>query len=199
MAMLKELLDQIRIAVTITLVLAAILCGVYPLAVWGLAQGLFPVRANGTLVRVDDRLVGSGLIGQDFTGRAYFHPRPSAAGGGYDGMSSGGSNLGPLSRELIMMVRQRAEAYRAVNNLAPDVNIPADAVTASASGLDPHISPANALLQLGRVARERGMTPSEVRRLIERHTDKPDLGFLGEERVHVLGLNLDLDGRQSHE
>jgi K+-transporting ATPase ATPase C chain len=192
--------------------LAVIVGGVYPLAVWALSQGLFPTRANGSwLYRGQARsgvrpspesvprekngeIVGSRLLGQDFKGPGYFHPRPSAAGDGYDPLRSGGSNLGPTSKRLFEQVTERMAAYRAENGLAPGVLVPADAVTASGSGLDPHISLANARLQASRVARVRGSTEPEVRRLIEAAAEGRDLGILGEPRVNVLALNLALDG-----
>jgi K+-transporting ATPase ATPase C chain len=134
------------------------------------------------------------LIGQGFAGPKYFHPRPSAAGRGYDAVRSGGSNLGPTSKKLVDAVRQRAADYRAENNLGPETMVPADAVTASASGLDPHISLKNALLQTPRVARARGLDKMAVRKLAEAYTQGRDLGILGEPRVNVLMLNLALDG-----
>jgi K+-transporting ATPase ATPase C chain len=134
-------------------------------------------------------------LGQQFAGPGYFHPRPSAAGDGYDAANSGGSNLGPTSQKLIVVVKERSAAYRAENNLAPGVLIPVDAVTSSGSGLDPHISVPNALLQARRVAEARGLGEEAVRRSIAAHTEGRDLGILGEPRVNVLMLNLDLDGK----
>jgi K+-transporting ATPase ATPase C chain len=174
--------------------LAVIVCGLYPLSVWLLAQGLFPARANGSLIVRDGTVIGSSLIGQRFSGPGYFHPRPSAAGDGYDAMSSGGSNLGPISKVLADAVRRRAAEYRAENGLPPGAPVPADAVTASASGLDPHISPENAGLQAPRVARVRGMSEAAVRREIRLATKGRTLGLLGEPRVNVLWLNMALDG-----
>jgi K+-transporting ATPase ATPase C chain len=147
------------------------------------------------LVSVKGQVIGSSLLGQQFAGPGYFHPRPSAAGDGYDAANSSGSNLGPTSQKLITAVKERVDAYRAENNLAPGVLIPVDAVTASASGLDPHISVKNALLQASRVAKARGLGEEAVRRSIARHTEGRDLGILGEPRVNVLMLNLDLDGK----
>jgi len=190
---MKDLIVQLRISLVATLFLALILCGVYPLTVWVLAQGVFPYRANGSLVKENDRLVGSRLIAQGFQSPKYFHPRPSAAGQGYDATRSGGTNLGPLSRKLVETVRQRAEEYRNKNNLPPDAPVPADAVTASASGLDPHISLKNALVQAHRVARGRGLSENLVLKQVELHTEGRDLGILGEPRVNVLMLNLALD------
>ena len=190
---MKNLIVQLRISLVATLFLALILCGVYPLTVWVLAQGVFPDRANGSLVKENDRLVGSRLIAQGFQSPKYFHPRPSAAGQGYDATRSGGTNLGPLSRKLVETVRQRAEEYRNKNNLPLDAPVPADAVTASASGLDPHISLKNALVQAQRVARGRGLSENLVLKQVELHTEGRDLGILGEPRVNVLMLNLALD------
>jgi len=190
---MKDLIVQLRISLVATLFLALILCGVYPLTVWVLAQGVFPYRANGSLVKENDRLVGSRLIAQGFQSPKYFHPRPSAAGQGYDATRSGGTNLGPLSGKLVETVRQRAEEYRNKNNLPPDAPVPADAVTASASGLDPHISLKNALVQAHRVARGRGLSENLVLKQVELHTEGRDLGILGEPRVNVLMLNLALD------
>jgi K+-transporting ATPase ATPase C chain len=192
----KELLIQLRISLVAVLSLAVVVCGAYPLLVWAVGQALFPREAGGSLIRVGDMLAGSSLISQGFTGPAYFHPRPSAAGAGYDAASSGGSNLGPTSRQLIETVRSRVAAYREENRLAPGVSVPADAVTASGSGLDPHISVPNALLQARRVAETRGLGEEEVRGRIANHTEGRTLGFLGEPRVNVLTLNLDLDGKR---
>jgi K+-transporting ATPase ATPase C chain len=190
---MKNLIVQLRISLVATLFLALMLCGVYPLTVWVLAQGMFPDRANGSLVKENDRLLGSRLIAQGFQSPKYFHPRPSAAGQGYDATRSGGTNLGPLSRKLVETVRQRAEEYRNKNNLPLDAPVPADAVTASASGLDPHISLKNALVQAQRVARGRGLSENLVLKQVELHTEGRDLGILGEPRVNVLMLNLALD------
>jgi K+-transporting ATPase ATPase C chain len=190
---MKSLIAQIRISFIATLFLAVILCGLYPLIVWGLAQGLFPDKADGSLVIGNGKVLGSAIIGQGFTSPRYFHPRPSAAGQGYDAAGSGGSNLGPLSLKLADTVRQRAEEYRKENSLLPEAQVPADAVTASASGLDPHISVKNALLQAPRVAGARGLSEDLVLKAVHRHTEGRDLGVLGEPRVNVLMLNLALD------
>ena len=190
---MKNLLVQLRVALSSTVILAAILCGIYPAAVGWIAQALFPHEANGSLVFRGRTAVGSSLIGQAFKGAGYFHPRPSAAGSGYDAAGSGGSNLGPISKKLLEAVGERATSYRAENALADEVRVPADAVTASGSGLDPHISVANGILQAPRVAKARGLDLETVLDLVREHTDGPDLGLLGEPRVNVLLLNLDLD------
>lgn len=190
----QELLQEIKVSVLATLALIVILCGVYPLVVWGIAQVAFPNQANGSLVEVKGKIVGSGLLAQNFSGPQYFHPRPSAAGGlGYDGASSGGSNLGPLSQKLTDQVKERVTAYRTENNLPAATPVPADAVTASGSGLDPHISQRNAEIQTPRVAQARKVSADKVARLIRDFTEGPDLGFLGEPGVNVLRLNLALD------
>jgi len=165
----------------------------YPLAVTGVAQLAFPGRANGSLVERDGQVVGSRLIGQPFTGPAYFHPRPSAAGDGYDAMASSASNLGPTNQTLIASARERAIEYRRENGLAADARVPVDALTASGSGLDPHISSSNARLQARRVARARGLPPQRVLELVRAHSGGRSLGFLGEPAVNVLELNLALD------
>jgi len=193
--LIKEVAISLRISLVSTLLLAIILCGIYPLFVWVLAQGLFPARANGSLVVHKGQVVGSGLLSQGFADSKYFHPRPSAAGSGYDAASSGGSNLGPISKRLVETVKQRVSDYRTKNDLTPDNQVPADAVTTSASGLDPHISVENAMLQARRVAKARGLGKDVVLRKIEAHTESRTFGILGEPRVNVLMLNLDLDGR----
>jgi K+-transporting ATPase ATPase C chain len=165
----------------------------FPVLLAALACPLFPHQAGGSLVERDGVVVGSELIGQSFTGPGYFHPRPSAAGTGYDGLASGGSNLSPTNPKLCNDVRLLTEAYRKHNRLSPDTTLPIDAVTRSGSGLDPHISPANAALQLPRVARERGLSEDAMRRLIAEHTRGRQLGILGEPCVAVLPLNLALD------
>jgi len=191
---MKNWMTELRISLVAVLSLAVILCGLYPAAVWVLAQGLFPAKANGSLIVRSGTTLGSSLIGQSFSGPEYFHPRPSAAGQGYDAVRSGGSNLGSTSKKLVDAVRQRAADYRAENNLGPETMVPADAVTASASGLDPHISLKNALLQMPRVAKARGLGEMAVRKMVEAYTEGRDLGILGEPRVNVLMLNLALDG-----
>ena len=171
-----------------------VLCGVvYPLAVTGAAQLLFHDQANGSVVERDGRPVGSRLLGQSFSLPEYFHPRPSAAGEGYDASASSGSNKGPTNPALLEEIDGRVSAYRAQNGLASDASVPVDAVTASASGLDPHISVANARLQAARVAGTRGLALGRVLQLVDDHTDGRALGVLGEAGVNVLELNLALD------
>ena len=186
-----ELRKQIYPAIVMTVVLTVLLGLVYPLVVTVLAQLIFPKQAEGSLIEKDGQVIGSRLIGQPFSGPGYFHSRPSAAGSGYDASASGGTNLGPTSRKLIeenvMTAASALKAERA------DTPIPVDLVTASASGLDPHITPAAAEFQVPRVARERNLTADEVRRLVLEHTEGRQLGILGEPRVNVLELNLALD------
>jgi potassium-transporting ATPase KdpC subunit len=184
---------EFRIALLTTFSLAVILCGFYPLMVWALSQGLFPDKANGSLVKEKQIIRGSRFIAQGFSDPKYFHPRPSAAGQGYDGLNSGGSNLGPLSKKLNDSLKERLGRYRTENKLSPDILVPADAVTASASGLDPHISLKNALLQAPRVAAARGVGDQTVLKQMEHNTEGRDLGVFGEPRVNVLVLNLALD------
>jgi K+-transporting ATPase ATPase C chain len=189
-----ELIRQLRPAIVALVLFSALTGVVYPLVITGIAQVAFPDQANGSLVRDDaGNVVGSELIGQPFAAAGYFHPRPSAAGDGYDASISSGSNLGPTSADLLAAVEERAAAYRTENNLPADALVPVDAVTASASGLDPHISMANALLQSARVATERGLSEEQVRELIDANTDGRSLGLLGEPGVNVLMLNLALD------
>ena len=192
---MKELLSHLRGAVMATLVLAVVTCGLYPLVVWGISQVAFGDKANGSLIVDKDGTVrGSKLLGQGFTGAKYFHSRPSAAGvNGYDAASSSGSNLGPTSQKLHDAIKDRIAAYRTVNGLKETDPVPADAVTASGSGLDPHISPRNAELQAARVAKARNLSLERVLELIRANTDSAGLGFFGEQGVNVLGLNLSLD------
>ena len=184
---------QLAAAIVVFLAFTVLTGIAYPLVVTGVAQVAFPSRADGSLITRDGQVVGSRLIGQSFTEARYFHPRPSAAGDGYDAMSSSASNLGPTNADLVSAVRERQAAYREENGLAPGARVPIDAVTASGSGLDPDISPANARIQASRVAQARGMTLDEVLGLVDEHTDGRSLGFLGEPGVDVLGLNLALD------
>ncbi len=177
-------------AVLMTIVTTILLGIIYPLVVTGLAKVLFPHQANGQLIERNGKVVGSRIIGQAFTGPAYFHPRLSAAGNGYDAGNSGGSNLGPTNQKLIDRVKQDVASLQAEN---PGTPVPIDLVTTSASGLDPDISPAAADFQVARVARERGISQDELRRLLAKHTEGRQLGFLGEPRVNVLEVNLDLD------
>ena len=192
---MKTLLRELLTSVCATLVFAVLLCVAFPLVIFGAGQLFFPRQANGSLIEGNDRrILGSELLGQNFSGARYFHPRPSAAGAnGYDAANSSGSNLGPTSQKLIDAVKERVEAYRAENGLAADALVPADAVTASGSGLDPHISLRNADLQAPRVARERGLDLAVVRAAIAKATDGRSLGIFGEPGVNVLKLNLALD------
>jgi len=191
---MKSWLADLRRSFLAVAALAVILCGLYPLVAWVLAQGLFPGRANGSLIVRDGVVAGSSLIGQEFSSPKYFHPRPSAAGQGYDGGRSGGTNLGPLSKDLAETVRKRINAYREENGLSASTPVPVDAVTASGSGLDPHISPENARLQAPRVSRARGLAEDVVLARIKACTEGRTLGILGDPRVNVLRLNLALDG-----
>ena len=191
---MKELFAEIRGAVMSTLVLAVVCCGLYPLVVFGIAQVAFHDKANGSLIVDKDGAVrGSKLLGQNFTAEKYFHPRPSSAGNGYDAANSSGSNLGPTSQKLKDAIKDRIEAYRKENNLKDTDSVPADAVTASGSGLDPHISLHNAELQAPRVANARNVAVEKVLALVRANTDSADLGILGEAGVNVLELNLALD------
>src|SRR5881296_2730627 len=187
---MKEFFSHIRGAVVSTFVLAFICCGLYPLVVFGISQALFHDKANGSLIIDTDGTVrGSKLLGQGFAHPKYFHPRPSAAGNGYDATSSGGSNLGPTSQKLNDAIKDRVDAYRKENGLNEKEPVPADAVTASGSGLDPHISMRNAELQIPRVARARGLSEKKLHELIEQNTNGRDLGLLGDPGVNVLSLN----------
>jgi potassium-transporting ATPase KdpC subunit len=189
--MFTEIKTALRPAVTFLLLMTLITGIAYPLLILGLGQAVFPYQANGSLIRDGDRVVGSALIGQNFAQPRYFHPRPSAAGSdGYDASASSGSNLGPISRALAAQVAERVQAARAEGAAGP---VPADMVTASASGLDPHISPANAMAQVNRVAAARGIPAAAVRDLVTRSTEGPTLGVLGGAHVNVLLLNRQLD------
>jgi K+-transporting ATPase ATPase C chain len=165
---------------------------IYPLIVTGLAQLIFPHKANGQLLEKDGAVVGSSIIGQGFSSPGYFHSRPSAAGNGWDAANSGGSNLGPTNQKLLDRVKGDVATAQADN---PGTPVPIDLVTTSASGFDPHITPASADFQLARVAKARGATADQLRALVAKHTEGRQLGFLGEPRVNVLELNLDLDQR----
>jgi potassium-transporting ATPase KdpC subunit len=204
------MLKLLRPALVSVLVFTVFTGLVFPALITGIARVVFPHQAQGSLVEVGGRIVGSALIGQSFSAPRYFHPRPSAAGAGYDGGASSGTNLGPTSAKLIngihntlpsgepdpgnfAGIRDLAAAYRLENGLAAEAPVPADAVTRSASGLDPHISPANAALQVARVASARGLTADAVRQLMAAHTEGRQFGLLGEPRVNVLTLNLALD------
>ena len=212
-----SIFNETLTSILATVVLGLIVSGVYPLVVWGLGQGLFHHQANGSLIVAADgtTILGSELLGQNFGGKQYFNPRPSAAGAaGYDPTASGGTNLGPTSDKLINGqhkkdaagkdvpdpgnfdgVKDLVAAYRSANGLKDTDAVPADAVTRSGSGMDPHISVANALLQIPRVARERGKSADEVRQLVDKYTGGRDLGIFGEPRVNTLLLNLALDGK----
>lgn len=191
-----SILKEIKTSAIVTLVLLVICCGIYPLAVYGAGQLLFPKQANGSLILdADGKPIASTLLGQTFSADKYFAPRPSSAGQGYDSTSSSGSNLGATSQTLHDNVKQRVSDYRKANNLPDSQLVPADAVTASGSGLDPHISIKNALLQLPRVAKARGMSEDDLKKLVDQYTDGRDFGILGEPGVNIIKLNLALDGK----
>jgi K+-transporting ATPase ATPase C chain len=187
--MRRQLLPALRIVLVFTVLLGL----AYPLVVTGIAQGLWSDKADGSLVTVNGKAVGSSLIGQTFTKAKYLHPRPSAAGDGYDGLASSASNLGPTNPTLIDDVKKAAAAYRKENGLPAGFSVPIDAVTSSGSGLDPGISVANAKLQAKRVAEARGLTVAQVEQVIDDHTNTRQLGFLGEDWVNVLETNVALD------
>jgi K+-transporting ATPase ATPase C chain len=185
------MVEHIKISLRITVALLVITCGLYPALVWGIGQVAFNHQANGSLIRRNGKVIGSEIIGQNFAGERYFHPRPSAAGNdGYDGTASGGTNYGPTSKKLLDTIRDRVAKYP---DTKPAGGIPADAVTASASGLDPHISPANAFSQSARVAHANALSIAQVESLIRARTENRFLGIYGEPRVNVLLLNLDIE------
>ena len=191
---MKEFFSHVRGAIMATVILVIVCCGLYPLIVFGISQALFHDQATGSLIIDPDGTArGSRLLGQNFTDAKYFHPRPSAAGNGYDASSSGGSNLGPTSQKLNDAIKDRIDAYRKENGLKESEPVPADAVTASGSGLDPHISPEAARWQVPRVAKARGRAAADVQALVDQLTQGRTLGFLGEPTVNVLRLNLTLD------
>jgi K+-transporting ATPase ATPase C chain len=186
----KKMKKNFMISIWMTIFTTILLGLIYPFVVTGLAQMIFPSQANGELITVNGKIAGSRLIGQPFSSPGYFRSRPSAAGNGYDASNSGGSNLGPTNKMLIDRVNGDVQKLQAEN---PNMPIPMDLITTSGSGLDPHISPDGAAFQAPRVAKERGMSESDVNALIAKHTEGRQLGFLGEPRVNVLELNLDLD------
>ena len=192
---MKNLFAEFGRSIVATIFFAIICCGVYPLIVFGAAQLFFPHQANGSLlVDKSGAVRGSALLAQNFTGVQYFHPRPSAAGAnGFDPTSSGGSNLGPTSSNLVANITQNLVNYRTENNLVTNAIVPADAVTESASGLDPHISPANAEIQIARVAKARSISEEQLRKIVQQNTSGRDLGVFGEPRVNVMTLNFALD------
>jgi K+-transporting ATPase ATPase C chain len=185
------MVEHIKISIRITIVLLVITCGFYPALVWAIGQVAFRHQANGSLIERNGKVIGSELIGQNFAADRFFHPRPSAAGNdGYDGTASGGTNFGPTSKKLLDTIKDRVAKYP---DAKPAGGIPADAVTASGSGLDPHISPENALSQGARVARANGLPLAQVESLIHSRTEGRFVGIYGEPRVNVLLLNLDID------
>ena len=191
---MKTILIDIKNTIIASIIFTVLCCAIYPVVVWGIGQVLFSHQANGSLiVSKDGKILGSELLGQQFTSDKYFNSRPSAAGTGYDATNSGGTNLGPTSQKLNDSIKAAIDAYRKQNNLPADALVPADAVTSSASGLDPHISVANAQIQLPRVAKARNLDAAQVQELVEKYTDKPFLGIIGEPGVNVLKLNLALD------
>jgi K+-transporting ATPase ATPase C chain len=190
---MKTFLKELWTSIVATVVLCVVVSGVYPALIWGIGQFLFPHQANGSLVENNGQIVGSELLAQGFSGAKYFHPRPSDAGTGYDPLNSGGSNLGPTSQKLMDGIKANVAQYRQENSLATDALVPADAVTASGSGLDPHISLQNAQFQVPRVAKERGLSEDAVRGEVTKATDNALLGIGGDSGVNVLKLNLALD------
>jgi potassium-transporting ATPase KdpC subunit len=190
---MKTFLKELWTSIVATIVLCLVVSGIYPVLIWGVGQFLFPHHANGSLVLNNGQIVGSELLAQGFSGAKYFHPRPSDAGTGYDPLSSGGSNLGPTSQKLMDGIKANVTQYREENGLPADALVPVDAVTASGSGLDPHISLRNAELQISRVAKERGVSEEVIRGEVARATDNPLLGIGGEPGVNVLKVNLAID------
>jgi potassium-transporting ATPase KdpC subunit len=190
---MKTFLKELWTSSVATVVICVVVSGVYPVLMWGVGQLLFPYQANGSLIESNGQIVGSKLLAQGFSGAKYFHPRPSAAGTGYDPLSSGGSNLGPTSQKLIDGIKANVSQYRQENGLPADAVVPADAVTASGSGLDAHISLQNARLQIPRVAKERGLSEEALRAQVTKATDNPLFGIGGDPGVNVLQLNLALD------
>jgi K+-transporting ATPase ATPase C chain len=191
---MSTILQQLRPAILMVIVFTVVTGLAYPLAVTGIAQVVFPGASDGSIVKdASGNVIGSSIIGQSFSDPKYFWGRPSAAGDGYDAANSGGSNLGPTSEKLRELVQQRAEALRKASNLPADALVPAELVTASASGLDPNISPDAARFQASRIAQARGLPADQVLKLIDDHTDGRTLGFMGEPKVNVLELNMALD------
>ena len=184
--------NNLLTAILMTIATTVLLGIIYPLVVTGLAQLIFPKQANGQLIQKDGKTVGSRTLGQSFSSGPYFHSRPSFAGNGYDATNSNGSQLGPTNKKLIERVKEEVSNLQAQN---PETAVPIDLVTGSASGLDPHISPAAAQFQLPSIAKERGTTVDQLRALLAKHTEDRQFGFLGEPRVNVLELNLELDER----
>ncbi len=194
-AVLRSWIPEVRPLIAVTAVLFVVTAVIYPLAITGIGQGLFNKQANGSIIWVGGQPAGSALVGQQFTSPAYFHGRPSAAGNGYDASASGGSNLGPTSADLLASIEERVRSFRWENGLPANAAVPADAVTASGSGLDPHVSPATARLQVARVAEARGADQQMLSDLVEQFVEGPHLAIVGEPRVNVLKLNIELDKR----
>jgi K+-transporting ATPase ATPase C chain len=193
---MKNIISDIKNTVLITIIGVVVLCFIYPVVVWGLGQAIFHFQANGSIITAKDGTpLGSAIIGQNFSDDQYFNSRPSAAGTGYDATNSSGTNLGPTSQKLHDSIQAAVVAYRKQNGLAADALVPADAVTSSASGLDPDISVKNAMLQVARVAKTRKLSPDDVTALVQKYTEGRDFGIFGEPRVNVLKLNLALDGK----